>query len=190
MKLAVVLGTCICTYIYLSRFSSGFKYQSRQSDSAYHTSHSFLSNACSFSFAIITHVYDNFFYFLVISNHFIWQLALRLHTCVLLSIVKVVARGMVARGAAGSIVNISSIASVRVVPNHTCYCTAKAALDMLTMTLAYELGPKKVRPLARLSVCPCVPPSVYHFSSIFKKLNLKNYWPYLSIRWSIPFIFP
>lgn len=61
---------------------------------------------------------------------------------------------MVARGEAGSIVNISSIASVRVVPNHTCYCTAKAALDMLTMTLAYELGPKKARHLARISVRP------------------------------------
>lgn len=60
------------------------------------------------------------------------------------STIQVVARGMVARGVPGSIVNVSSIASVRVIPNHTCYCSAKAALDMLTMTLAYELGPKQV----------------------------------------------
>ena len=58
---------------------------------------------------------------------------------------QVVARGMAERGTGGAIVNISSIAAMRVVPNHTCYCTAKAALDMLAMTLAYELGPKKVR---------------------------------------------
>lgn len=51
---------------------------------------------------------------------------------------------MASRGTGGAIVNISSIAAMRVVPNHTCYCTAKAALDMLAMTLAYELGPKKV----------------------------------------------
>jgi L-xylulose reductase len=57
---------------------------------------------------------------------------------------QVVARGMAERGTGGAIVNISSIAAMRVVPNHTCYCTAKAALDMLAMTLAYELGPKKV----------------------------------------------
>ena len=47
-------------------------------------------------------------------------------------------------GDGGSIVNISSIASFRAVPNHTIYCTAKAALDMLTMTLALELGPHQV----------------------------------------------
>ncbi|XP_060581160.1 D-erythrulose reductase-like [Ruditapes philippinarum] len=61
------------------------------------------------------------------------------------NISQVVARGMAERGTGGAIVNISSIAAMRVVPNHTCYCTAKAALDMLAMTLAYELGPKKIR---------------------------------------------
>lgn len=66
---------------------------------------------------------------------------------------QVVARGMVARDAPGSIVNISSIASIRVVPNHTLYCSAKAALDMLTMTLAYELGPKKVGGMRVMVVC-------------------------------------
>jgi len=59
-------------------------------------------------------------------------------------ILQVVARGIVARGGSGAIVNVSSVAGQRVVPNHTCYCTAKAALDMLTMTLAYELGPQNV----------------------------------------------
>ncbi|KAL4241020.1 hypothetical protein ACF0H5_001799 [Mactra antiquata] len=61
------------------------------------------------------------------------------------NITQVVARNIVTRGASGAVVNISSIASMRVVPDHTCYCTAKAALDMLAMTLAYELGPKKIR---------------------------------------------
>ncbi|KAH3869390.1 L-xylulose reductase-like [Dreissena polymorpha] len=61
------------------------------------------------------------------------------------NISQVVAQGMVSRGTGGAIVNISSVAGQRAVPNHTCYCTAKAALDMLTMTLAYELGPHKIR---------------------------------------------
>ena len=58
--------------------------------------------------------------------------------------IKVVTKGMVSRGSGGSIVNISSVAGFRAVPNHTIYCTAKAALDMLSMTLALELGPHKV----------------------------------------------
>ncbi|XP_052791342.1 L-xylulose reductase-like [Mya arenaria] len=61
------------------------------------------------------------------------------------NISQVVAQGMAARGTSGAMVNISSVAGQRVVHNHTCYCTAKAALDMLTMTLAFELGPKKIR---------------------------------------------
>ena len=58
--------------------------------------------------------------------------------------IQVVAKEMVSRGTGGSIVNISSIAGFRAVPNHTLYCSAKAALDMLSMTLALELGPHKV----------------------------------------------
>ena len=58
---------------------------------------------------------------------------------------QVFARGLIERGAPGAIVNISSQASQRCLPNHAVYCTSKAAVDQLTRCLAYELGPHKVR---------------------------------------------
>ncbi|XP_045187363.2 L-xylulose reductase-like [Mercenaria mercenaria] len=61
------------------------------------------------------------------------------------NITQVVARGMVARGTGGAVVNISSVAGIRTTSNHLCYSTSKAALDMMTLSLAYELGPKKIR---------------------------------------------
>lgn len=62
------------------------------------------------------------------------------------NISQVVANGMVQRGQGGCIVNISSIASLRVTAvNHTIYCSSKAAIDMLTKAMALELGPHKIR---------------------------------------------
>ena len=52
---------------------------------------------------------------------------------------------MVERGEGGAIVNMSSVAGLRAVNNHTIYCSAKGAMDMLTRTMALELGPHKVR---------------------------------------------
>jgi len=48
-----------------------------------------------------------------------------------------------ARG--GSIINISSIASENPVPNSSLYSATKGAIDTLTMALAKELGPRKIR---------------------------------------------
>lgn len=53
----------------------------------------------------------------------------------------------------GSIVNVSSLAALRALPEHAAYCTSKAALDMLTKVQALELGPLGVRANA---VCPTV----------------------------------
>jgi len=61
------------------------------------------------------------------------------------NISQIAARSMVAKGTGGAIVNVSSVAGMRAIPNHTAYCTAKAALDMLSLTLALELGPHKIR---------------------------------------------
>jgi 3-oxoacyl-[acyl-carrier protein] reductase len=44
----------------------------------------------------------------------------------------------------GSIINISSVASLSAVPNASVYSATKAAVDALTRTLAAELGPKKI----------------------------------------------
>ncbi|XP_055971717.1 L-xylulose reductase [Sorex fumeus] len=58
---------------------------------------------------------------------------------------QVVARGLIARGVPGSIVNVSSQASQRALTNHSVYCSCKGALDMLTKVMALELGPHKIR---------------------------------------------
>ncbi|XP_015275843.1 PREDICTED: L-xylulose reductase isoform X3 [Gekko japonicus] len=60
-----------------------------------------------------------------------------------LQISQIVARKLIARGAPGAIVNVSSQASQRAVLDHTVYCSTKSALDMLTKTMAQELGPHK-----------------------------------------------
>jgi 3-oxoacyl-[acyl-carrier protein] reductase len=45
----------------------------------------------------------------------------------------------------GSIINISSIASESPVPNSSLYAASKGAVDTLTLALAKELGPRKIR---------------------------------------------
>jgi 3-oxoacyl-[acyl-carrier protein] reductase len=45
----------------------------------------------------------------------------------------------------GSIVNISSIASESPVPNSSLYAATKGAINSLTLALAKELGPRKIR---------------------------------------------
>lgn len=58
---------------------------------------------------------------------------------------QIVARGLIARGAPGVIVNVSSQASQRGLTNHSVYCSTKGALDILTKVMAVELGPHKIR---------------------------------------------
>ncbi|XP_032285450.1 L-xylulose reductase isoform X2 [Phoca vitulina] len=62
-----------------------------------------------------------------------------------LQVSQIVARGLIARGAPGSIVNVSSQASQRAITNHSVYCSTKGAMDMLTKAMALELGPHKIR---------------------------------------------
>ncbi|CAF90996.1 unnamed protein product, partial [Tetraodon nigroviridis] len=62
-----------------------------------------------------------------------------------LHVSQIVARGMIARNSGGSMVNVSSQASQCALRDHTVYCASKAALDMLTKTMAVELGPHKIR---------------------------------------------
>ncbi|NKB26131.1 MAG: glucose 1-dehydrogenase [Rhodobacteraceae bacterium] len=54
------------------------------------------------------------------------------------------ARAMVAQGRGGTIVNASSGAGRRGVPNISGYCASKAAIIMLTQSLAVELAPHKI----------------------------------------------
>jgi 3-oxoacyl-[acyl-carrier protein] reductase len=45
----------------------------------------------------------------------------------------------------GSVINISSVASTRVIENASVYAATKAAVDSITRNLAKELGPRKIR---------------------------------------------
>ena len=57
---------------------------------------------------------------------------------------KVVARRMMADSTAGSIVNVSSQASLAGLPLHTAYCASKGAMDAATRVMAVEFGePRK-----------------------------------------------
>jgi len=66
---------------------------------------------------------------------------------------QVAARWMVKNKVKGSIVNVSSQASIIALPDHTAYCTSKAALDMMTKMTALELGSHGIR-------CNAVNPTV------------------------------
>lgn len=58
---------------------------------------------------------------------------------------QIVARGMIARGHGGAIVNISSQASMVALQDHAAYCASKGALDQLTRVMALELGAHQIR---------------------------------------------
>jgi 3-oxoacyl-[acyl-carrier protein] reductase len=45
----------------------------------------------------------------------------------------------------GSVINISSVASMNAMPNTVVYSSTKSALDSVTRVLAAELGPRKIR---------------------------------------------
>ena len=55
-----------------------------------------------------------------------------------------VAKKMIASKRSGSIVNVSSQASMVGLQDHVTYCASKGALDQITRCMALELGPHKV----------------------------------------------
>jgi L-xylulose reductase len=63
----------------------------------------------------------------------------------LMNVSQVVVKSMIARGAPGSIVNLSTQASIRAFDAHTIYSASKGAVDMVTRTMALELGPHQIR---------------------------------------------
>ena len=60
-------------------------------------------------------------------------------------VAQAVAKGMVARGQGGAIVNVSSQASMVALADHTSYCVSKGGVDQLTRVMALELGPHNIR---------------------------------------------
>ncbi|CAL7936368.1 unnamed protein product [Xylocopa violacea] len=63
----------------------------------------------------------------------------------ILNVSQVVAKNMIERKVGGSIVNVSSQASIAALKDHAVYCASKGAVDMLSKTMALELGPYNIR---------------------------------------------
>jgi NAD(P)-dependent dehydrogenase (short-subunit alcohol dehydrogenase family) len=70
-------------------------------------------------------------------------MAIILRTVMIVS--HVIAKRMIERGVAGSIVNISSLAAYQALPHHAAYSASKAGLDQLSKVMAVELGPYGIR---------------------------------------------
>ena len=62
-----------------------------------------------------------------------------------LLVTKYTSRSMIRRGSGGSIVNVSSQASLVALPGHISYGASKAALDSITRVSALELGKYNIR---------------------------------------------
>ena len=75
----------------------------------------------------------------------VFERVIRVNTVAPLRLAQAVAAGLIARGRAGAIVNVSSVAARQGLPLHAAYCASKAGLDALTRVLAVELGPHRIR---------------------------------------------
>ncbi len=74
-----------------------------------------------------------------------WAAVLRVNLLSTFVCAQVFGRLMIARGAGGTIVNVSSIAAQSTFPMRTSYAAAKAGISMLTKCLAVEWAPFGVR---------------------------------------------
>lgn len=70
-----------------------------------------------------------------------WQKILNINATFPLFMIKGLLPLMRKKGG-GSIINIGSIEGISANPNHTAYCTSKAALHGMTLSLAVDLGPR------------------------------------------------
>jgi len=62
-----------------------------------------------------------------------------------INITQIIVKGMKNRGSGGSIVNVSSVAGITGLEDHTVYGATKASLDIMTKIWALELGPSNIR---------------------------------------------
>ncbi len=74
-----------------------------------------------------------------------FERVLRINTVAPMLLTQAFAADLVARGAPGAVVNVSSNAAYLGVIDHAAYCASKAALDALTRVAAVELGPHGIR---------------------------------------------
>jgi L-xylulose reductase len=74
-----------------------------------------------------------------------WDQTMAVNLRAVMIVSQVVAKRMIERGVAGSIVNVSSMASFQAVRDHAAYCASKAGLDQLSAIMALELGQYGIR---------------------------------------------
>ncbi|XP_050541368.1 L-xylulose reductase-like [Daktulosphaira vitifoliae] len=82
-----------------------------------------------------------------------WEDTINVNARGMIRISQAVVKNMIDAGIKGSIVNVSSTISERVVPDHVSYCASKGAVNQITRTMAIEFGPKGIR---TNNVCPTV----------------------------------
>ena len=92
-------------------------------------------------------------------------------------IAQIVAKDMIERRAAGSIVNVSSVAASIGIADHTAYCASKAALDAVTRVMAVELGPYGIRVNSVNPTVTLTPMAVKAWSDPVKAEPVKNRIP-------------
>lgn len=80
-----------------------------------------------------------------------WDRTLEVNLRGMFLVARAVARRMVARGRGGAIVNMSSTNAFEGEPGYAAYNASKGAINMLTRTMAVELGPYGIRVNA---LCP------------------------------------
>jgi L-xylulose reductase len=74
-----------------------------------------------------------------------WDKTMAVNLRAVMIVSQVIAKRMIERGVAGSIVNVSSMASFQAPDDHAAYCASKAGLDQLTAVMAVELGRHAIR---------------------------------------------
>jgi L-xylulose reductase len=68
-----------------------------------------------------------------------WDKTMAVNLRAIMIVSQVIAKRMIERGVASSIVNVSSMASFQALHDHAAYCASKAGLDQLTAVMAVEL---------------------------------------------------
>jgi len=74
-----------------------------------------------------------------------WDETMAVNLRAVMIVSQVIAKRMIERGVAGSIVNVSSMASFQALHDHAAYCASKAGLDQLSAVMAVELGRHGIR---------------------------------------------
>jgi len=79
------------------------------------------------------------------STEEVFDLTYNINVKSVINVTKIVTNKMIAAGIKGAVVNVSSVGAFRAHPDLLVYSSTKAALEMLTKSMAKQLGPHKIR---------------------------------------------